>query len=90
MFDEPSSIVAILRHYDSVRIAQGVRGLPFATKNHAPWSKKSSGLTFLDASTHLYKRVCPSVGPLVRLSVGFAFFLKSRKSVNLTNLNLQI
>ena len=25
MFDEPSSIAAMLRHYDSVRIAQGVR-----------------------------------------------------------------
>ena len=25
---------------------------------------------FLDASTHLYKRVCPSVGPTVRRSVG--------------------
>ena len=27
----------------------------------------------LDASLHLYKRVCPSVGPSVRLSVGHAF-----------------
>ena len=26
--------------------------------------------TFLDASTHLYKRVCPSVGPSVWPSVG--------------------
>ena len=25
---------------------------------------------FLDASKHLYKRVCPSVGPSVRPSVG--------------------
>ena len=25
---------------------------------------------FLDASSHLYKRVCPSVGPSVRPSVG--------------------
>ena len=26
-------------------------------------------ISFLDASSHLYKRVCPSVGPLVRWSV---------------------
>ena len=31
---------------------------------------------FLDASTHLYKRVCPSVGPLVRRSVGPSRFRK--------------
>ena len=30
MFDELSRIVAVLRHYDSVRIAQGVRGLGVA------------------------------------------------------------
>ena len=29
---------------------------------------------FLDASTHLYKRLCPSVGPLVCQSVGNPFF----------------
>ena len=30
---------------------------------------------FLDASTHLYMRVCPSVGPSVRGSIHPAFFL---------------
>ena len=38
---------------------------------------------FLDASSHLYKRVCPSVGPSVRrlvcLSVRNAFFFKLQK-----------
>ena len=38
---------------------------------------------FLDASSHLYKRVCPSVGrsvgPSVRPSVGNAFFLRLQK-----------
>ena len=53
-------------------------------------------LPFLDASTHLYKRVCPSVGPLVHQWVGpsvhqsvgpsVSHFFKSRKSSNLTNL----
>ena len=32
-------------------------------------------LTFLDASSHLYKRVCPSVRPSLRLSVGYHFVL---------------
>ena len=41
----------------------------------------------LDASSHLYNRVCPSVRPSVRPSV----FFKSRKSTNLTSLtSLQI
>ena len=55
-------------------------------------------IRFLDASTHLYKRVCPSVRPSVRRSVGrsvrpWCVFFKSRKLANLTNLtnlNLQI
>ena len=29
--------------------------------------------SFLDASSHLYERVCPSVGPSVRRSVRYAF-----------------
>ena len=50
---------------------------------------------FLDASTHLYKRVCPSVRRLVCRSVPWSVsrFFKSQKSanlMNLTNLNLQI
>ena len=53
---------------------------------------------FLDASTHLYKRVCPSISRSVRLSVCESVrpsrvFFKSRKLANLTNLtnlNLQI
>ena len=32
------------------------------------WCCLDSQLLFLDASTHLYKRLCPSVGPSVRLS----------------------
>ena len=38
---------------------------------------------FLDASSHLYKRVCPSVGPSIGRSVGNAFFftfIKPRKT----------
>jgi hypothetical protein len=55
--------------------------------------------TFLDLSTNLYKRVCPSVRPSVGPSIGWSIrpsvsrsrvFFKSRKSANLTNLNLQI
>ena len=43
------------------------------------WDQKMSKISkwFLDASSHLYKRVCPSVGPtvrpLVRPSVHTAF-----------------
>ena len=54
-----------------------------------PWSRgtKKPGLLFLDASSHLYKRVCPSVGPSVgplvrpsvRWSVGHAFVKMSKK-----------
>ena len=33
---------------------------------------------FLDASSHLYKRVCPSVGPSVRWSFGNAFVSAGR------------
>ena len=46
---------------------------------------------FLDASTHLYKRVCPSVGPSVRGSVGpwvrNAFFFISRKWLKMIRIN---
>ena len=38
---------------------------------------------FLDASTHLYKRVCLSVGPSVGPSVRNAFFLIGHKWVEL-------
>ena len=41
---------------------------------------------FLDASTHLYKRVCPSVGPSVRCSIHNHFF----KRVNLVERSLVI
>ena len=41
--------------------------------------EKIHSLMFLDASTQLYKRACPSVGPSVRRSVGRnAFFSISR------------
>ena len=47
---------------------------------HATGGARSN---FLDASTHLYKRVCPSVGPSVRRSVGpsrvFFLWRKTRK-----------
>ena len=36
---------------------------------------------FLDASSHLYKRVCPSVGPSVRPSVGPSVGPSVRRSV---------
>ena len=32
--------------------------------------RETHRIKFLDASTHLYKRLCPSVGPWVRRSVG--------------------
>ena len=38
-------------------------------------------LLFLDASTHLYKRVCPSVGPLV----GHAFFFIAENAQTMNN-----
>ena len=51
-------------------------------------------IQFLDSSTNLYKRVCPSVGPSVGPSVSPSrVFFKLRKLTNLTNLinlNLQI
>ena len=40
---------------------------------------------FLDASSHLYKRVCPSVGPSVRWSVGLSVrhaFVKNKGNEN--------
>ena len=41
---------------------------------HPRSERERTKLAFLDASTHLYKRLCPSVGPsvrrLVRPSVG--------------------
>ena len=41
------------------------------------WSDSpSDGNLFLDASSHLYKRVCPSVRPSVGWSVGNAFFFQ--------------
>ena len=49
------------------------------------------GCSFLDASSHLYKRVCPSVRPSVRRSVGpsvrpsVAFVSNTRKRVNSTS-----
>ena len=45
---------------------------------------------FLDATSHLYKRVCPSVRRSVRRSVGplvAHIFLNHGNSTNLTNLN---
>ena len=42
-------------------------------------------LAFLDASTHLYKRVCPTVSILWSVRLSRVFF-KSRKLENLTNL----
>ena len=38
---------------------------------------------FLDASTHLYKRVCPSVSPSVRPLVRNAFFFKFAKMIEI-------
>ena len=38
-------------------------------------------VTFLDASSHLYKSVCPSVRPSVRRSIGNAFVKNARKSL---------
>ena len=35
-------------------------------------------IVFLDASSHLYRRVCPSVGPLVRPSVDWSRFRKKQ------------
>ncbi len=40
-----------------------------------------SGGRFLDASSHLYKKVCPSVRPLVRRSVGNQLFSNSENEV---------
>ena len=37
MSDELSRIVAVLRHYDSVRIAQGVRGEIVLAMTKDPW-----------------------------------------------------
>ena len=48
--------------YDIGRSIKSVR------KNAILWSLAF----FLDASSHLYKRVCPSVGPLVGRSVGWS------------------
>ena len=47
------------------------------TAQIAPEQVHSAGVTghsslFLDASSHLYKSACPSVGPSVRRSVGNA------------------
>ena len=44
-----------------------------------PWTKVTQKYHlysggFLDASSHLYKRPCPSVGPLVGPSVAFVNF----------------
>ena len=36
------------------------------------WTIKNREIEFLDASSHLYKRVCPSVHPLVHPSVRYA------------------
>ena len=53
--------------------------LPFLLNHHESANITFPNYTrlypFLDASSHLYKRVCPSVGP----SVCDAFFFKFRK-----------
>ena len=52
----------------------------------------SSPSRFLDASTHLYKRLCPSVGPSVRPSVGPSVghaFLKYRGNGDLWTIKHQ-
>ena len=70
------------------------------------WSTNRCVLsTFLDASSHLYKRVCPSVGPSVRRSVGrsvrnqlfsksknegFSSCISSGKPTNITNIELHL
>ena len=45
------------------------------------FSPRNAYYTFLDASTYLYKRVCPSVRPSVRLSVGPSVRRSVRRSV---------
>ena len=46
------------------------------------YTKKLSLNLFLDASSHLYKRPCPSVGPSVRPSVGWSVTLSSKSMKN--------
>ena len=61
--------------------------LPILVSSKYAAIMKLVGKNFLDASTHLYKRVCPSVGQSVGWSVGrsvmcFFFIAENAQTMN--------
>ena len=64
-------VLAVFRRFSDMPVRQrAVNNLPMSSRRGK--QAKHCALCFLDASSHLYMRVCPSVGLSVCLSVGLS------------------